>query len=188
LDENTADGVLTVKADIPRNPGKKISYGCDVEINLPASIFVELLSVNGSITANGHKNGLEIRTTNGQIHLDQTAGDAFLKTTNGAITVTSHQGNMTGNVLNGEICANVVMPVADGNCCFETLNGKITLCVPQTVGAKLFLKTVNGLVKIKELAVDLETKHLRLLEGTMGDGSGKIHLTSVNGTVILNEL
>lgn len=188
VDENTGDGVLTVKAEIPKNPGKKITYGCDVEISLPSSIFIELLSVNGSITANGHKNGLEIRTTNGQIQLDQTSGDAFLKTTNGAITVTGHEGNVTGKALNGEIYANVLMPLSDGNCCFETLNGKITVCVPQTVGAKLFMKTVNGLVKIKELAADLETKHLRLLEGTLGDGSGSIHLSSVNGAVILDEL
>jgi len=206
VSQDTADSVLRIYVEIPTN----ISYsaGCDVELRLPESLYVDLVTSNGQIDVDGHQAGMylrtsngkveasntsgnaEITTSNGEIELNNTLGDFDLNTSNGKITVYNHVGNIDAETSNGEVNADVVMPVEAGICRFESSNGRMTVSVPDSVYASIHLKTSNGDVDINGLNVDIDQMEDDEFKGSMGEGEnmGEIYLKSSNGDVTLNSL
>ncbi|MBD3287055.1 DUF4097 family beta strand repeat protein, partial [candidate division WOR-3 bacterium] len=204
--EDTADSMLRIFVDIPVN----ISYsaGCDVELNLPESLYVDLVTSNGKIDVNGHSAGMYLRTSNGEVEASNTCGDAEiitsngeidlsntsgnygLSTSNGKITVDNHYGSIDGETSNGEVSAEVVMPVEGGIARFETSNGKMTVAVPDSVYASIYMKTSNGDIDIDDLDVTIEEMDDEEFRGYMGQGEdmGEIYLKSSNGDVTLKRL
>lgn len=193
--KDTVNGTLRVSVTIPTSTVR--NYGCDADIELPASIYVDLATSNGKMRAAGHRNGLRLVTSNGMIDIAKTAGDAELETSNGAIQVDRHTGDITGKTSNGEVDAKVVMVKTEtdtdttyGHCIFESSNGEITLAVPDSVGAQIRLRTSNGEISVDP---DLPTQgdynsDDDIYESRMGDASGEIDLETSNGDVTLKKL
>lgn len=194
--KDTAGGVLRIFIDIPDVVTR--NYGCDADVELPASIYVDLATSNGKIRAAGHQNGLLLATSNGMIEIAKTAGDAEIETSNGAIEVKRHTGDIAGETANGEIYAEVIMvkfavdseDTTYGYCRFRSSNGEITLAVPDSVGAQIRLRTSNGEISVDP---DLPTQgdynsDDDIYESKMGDESGEIDLETSNGDVALKKL
>jgi DUF4097 and DUF4098 domain-containing protein YvlB len=193
--KDTTGRVLRIFIDIPDVTTR--NYGCDADISLPESLYVDLETSNGKMKAAGHQNGLHLMTSNGEIEIAKTAGDAELETSNGAIQVDRHTGDITGKTSNGEVDAKVVMVKTEtdtdttyGHCIFESSNGRITLAVPDTVGAQIRLRTSNGDISVDP---DLPTQgdynsDDDIYESKMGDESGEIDLETSNGDVKLKKL
>ncbi len=194
--KDTTGRVLRIFIEIPNVSTR--SYGCDADIELPESLYVDLVTSNGKMKAAGHQNGLRLVTSNGMIEIAKTAGDAELETSNGAIAVDRHSGDITGKTANGEIDAEVIMvksvvnatDTTYGYCRFKSSNGRITLAVPDTVGAQIRLRTSNGEISVDP---DLPTQgdynsDDDIYESRMGDESGEIDLETSNGDVSLKKL
>jgi len=186
--KDTVNGTLRVSVTIPTSTVR--NYGCDVDIELPESLYVDLETSNGKIRAAGHQNGLRLVTSNGRIDIAKTAGDAELETSNGAIQVDRHTGDIAGETANGEVTADVIMPVKDGTCRFISANGAITVAVPDSVSANIYLKASNGEISVD---ADLHTQgdynsDEDIYESTMGDASGEIYLETANKDVTLKKL
>ena len=186
--EDTVNRVLRIFIDIPNVSTR--NYGCDADIELPESLYVDLVTSNGKIKAAGHQHGLRLVTSNGRIDIAKTAGEADLFTSNGDIGVDRHAGDITGETANGEVTADVIMPVKDGTCRFISSNGAITVAVPDSVSANIYLKTSNGEISVD---ADLHTQgdynsDEDIYESTMGDASGEIYLETANKDVTLKKL
>ncbi|MBN2379873.1 DUF4097 family beta strand repeat protein [candidate division WOR-3 bacterium] len=186
IDTDTVSGRLSVRVYIPQD--YKRDYGCDVTLKVPDSVFVDLETSNGKIEANGHRNGLNILTSNGEIEISSTAGDADLETSNGEIDVDRHEGKIEGQTSNGSVTADVIMPINDGYCRFESSNGKIALAVPDSTGAEVTLRTSVGNVDVIGLNVNISSQGDGYLEGSMGTGTGTIYLKTSVGDVTLEKL
>jgi len=186
--KDTTGRVLRIFIDIPDVTVR--NYGCDADIELPESLYVDLVTSNGKMKAAGHQNGLRLVTSNGMIEIAKTAGDAELETSNGAIAVDRHSGDITGETANGEVTAGVIMPVKDGTCRFISSNGAITVAVPDSVSATIRIETSNGDISVDP---DLPTQgdynsDDDIYESKMGDESGEIDLETSNGDVTLKKL
>jgi DUF4097 and DUF4098 domain-containing protein YvlB len=195
VDKDTVNGVLRIKVEMPNSTIR--NYGCDADIKLPESLYVDLVTSNGRIGAEGHKAGLYLETSNGKIDIANTAGETSLRTSNGAIDVNRHTGNINAETSNGEIDARIIMTktVVDstdttyGSCKFRSSNGWISVAVPDSVGAQIRLKTSNGDISVDpDLHVEVTKMEDDLFEGKMGDGSGDINLETSNGDVKLKAL
>lgn len=188
ITEDTVLAKLSIVIEIPATTLR--GYGCDVDLYLPEGVFVDLNTTNGNIDATGHQAGIDVHTSNEQIKITNTAGDADLNTSNGNINVERHAGNIRGGTSNGDVDAQVVMPKSDGFCEFISSNGKVTLAVPDTVGATLTLKTSMGKIIVDpQLPVQVDSDPSEdSYQSFMGDGSGTIYLKSSNGDVSLNKL
>ncbi|NLI97491.1 DUF4097 domain-containing protein [bacterium] len=185
--EDTTAKILRIYVDIPQITGR--SYGCNATISLPESLYVDYETSNGKITVEGNQNGLLLSTSNGEINTNNTSGKADLSTSNGPITIDNHKGDAKGVTSNGEIYARVTMPKTDGSCNLKTSNGKLTLFIPDSVGAAIRMQTSNGDLSVdSDLHVQVTKMEDNLFEGTMGDGSGNIELESSNGNVSLKKL
>ena len=178
----TDSDVLYIDVDFPNRDG--IEYGCNISVELPSSLSLDLESTNGSITVLESKGGIECFTSNGTISIEDTEGDAELKTSNGKIVAENHYGDLEGRTSNGEIDADIILP-EDGRCILNTSNGSIDLSIPRDTSAEIQASTTNGAVEISGLDVTIVTMRETEFEGKMGDGSGSIDLETTNGSIFI---
>lgn len=122
------------------------------------------------------------RTVNGEIDAIDLRGDAMAYTVNGDISL-STSGYGEANTVNGSISATIGRVVDGLN--FETVNGTITLNLPDDASADLQGSTVSGSIT-SDFPVSIMgrfgPKHM---SGTIGDGGPDINLKTVNGSIRL---
>ena len=179
---DTDSDVIYIDVDFPNREG--IEYGCDVSVELPASLSMDLESSNGNIIVLKSKGGIECFTSNGDIRTEDTEGDAELKTSNGKVIVENHYGGLEGRTSNGEIDVDIILPES-GRCILNTSNGFIDLSIPKDTSAEIQASTTNGGIEISGLDITIITMRETEFEGRMGDGSGSIDLETTNGSIFI---
>ena len=175
-------GVLIVEARYPTRIST--NYGCNVFVNLPASIVLDLKTTNGAITVLDSESDIECSTSNGAITLQNTEGTAELRTSNGLITVVNHNGDLSGETSNGLISVDMVLP-RQGECTLRTSNGPINLSVPASASAIVEASTSNGKIEIHDLDISVIRMDKKEFKGKMGGGQGDIDLKTTNGSIII---
>ena len=123
------------------------------------------------------------RTVNGDVDASNLGADAMVSTVNGSIDV-SAAGHVEATTVNGSIRASMGRADWTGEAQFTTVNGGITLTLPDDVSTEVRAQTVNG---------DLETDFPltvtgkfgpRKMRGMIGSGSNRwLELTTVNGNI-----
>lgn len=123
-------------------------------------------------------------TVNGEVEAEHLGADATVHTVNGSIDV-SAAGHVEAATVNGSIRAAMGRADWASEAEFSTVNGGITLTLPENLSAEVSAQTVNG---------DLETdfpltvtgkfgpRHMR---GTIGKGGRHLRLSTVNGSIHL---
>ncbi len=137
----------------------------DFTIKLPAGIVFDGRTVNGDVDAQGLGADVAVSTVNGSVDVS-AAGHVEASTVNGSIRASMGRADWTGDAE------------------FTTVNGGITLTLPEGVSTEVRAETVNG---------DLETdfpmtvtgkfgpRHMR---GTIGGGGNRtLELSTVNGSI-----
>jgi DUF4097 and DUF4098 domain-containing protein YvlB len=164
ISEDTGSGTLSI--DVDRRSYSWGGYGCNVSLNIPSSI------------------SLDLKSTNGAIEIQDTRGSAILETSNGSITVRNHYGELNGSSSNGAINVDIILP-AYGECILRTSNGQIVLSVPNTTSAMIEASTSNGKIEIEGLDVTATKVGKTDFKGKMGGGKGHIDLETSNGNVLV---
>lgn len=140
----------------------------DFEIEVPAGVDLNAHGVNGDVRATGLTGLVRTSTVNGSIEVES-------------------RGVVSANTVNGSIDASMGSTDWPGPLNFHTVNGGITLRVPEGTRADVEVETVNG---------DLETDfpltiqgRLRWgpkkLHGSIGGGGEELELHTVNGSIRL---
>ena len=182
VDRNSGSGVLDI--DVRRSIHPGVNHGCNVFVNLPASVVLDLETTNGAIIVLDSANHLECSTSNGVITIQNTEGDAELRTSNGIITVNNHYGSLSGRTSNGIISADIVLP-RQRDCILKTSNGSITLSVPNSASAIVEASTSNGKIEIHDLDISVIKMDKTKFRGKMGSGRGNIDLETSNGRILI---
>jgi DUF4097 and DUF4098 domain-containing protein YvlB len=184
INEDNDSGVLSIDVNMPRSHTGK-SYGCDVSLNLPFFLSLDLDTSNGAIAIWEIQSDIYCSTSNGAITMEDTEGYAELRTSNGKIMVKNHYGELSGRTSNGEISADVLLP-GQGQCILKTSNGAITLSIPaEGTSAMIEASTSNGKVEINGLDVTVTKMQKTEFNGKIGSGEGDIELETSNGNITL---
>jgi hypothetical protein len=139
----------------------------DFEVRVPAGVRFVGRTVNGSVTATGLTADAEGHTVNGAVTLE-TKGRAEARTVNGAVR--ARLGRLGG-----------AGPVS-----FRTVNGSITVELPEGAGAEVRAQTLHGEI---ETDFPVTVTHVKRrfvgdkLEGTIGKGGPLLELETVNGSI-----
>jgi len=168
---------VEVSANDPRR-------GCDVVIEVPARIDLNLSTVNaGQIEVEGVDGEQEVSNVNGAITLSRVGGSVVAHTTNGAVTVTLTR------VTPGK-------PMA-----FTTLNGAVDVTLPPATKANLRLRSDQGQLftdfDFTQQAVEVrETREPngrtmkeigKVIGGSINGGGPEFELRSFNGNVYVRK-
>lgn len=124
-------------------------------------------------------------TVNGPIRVDAAAIGVRVKTINGPIVLQSVGGPVDARSVNGGIEAVVDSLPGDAPLRLETVNGSVTVRVPDSMQGRINLSTVNG-GATTDFPVTLAGHPTnRQIEGSIGHSPREVVLRSVNGSVEL---
>lgn len=165
--DSTGD-VITIRTESLKSFslfGNKRNAKVNYVVKIPVSLNVKVNLVNGTISADGIKSSSRLESVNGPIYINHCTG------------------NINAETVNGSIKANV-----DSIRSFvaETVNGTITVGSLKGVNAQVEASCVNGRVKTENLNFTTMTSERKNLSGKLGNGSGLIKLSTVNGSIKLN--
>lgn len=139
----------------------------EFNVRIPAGVRLEVTSVNGSVQVRGATSEVVAKTVNGSVRAETEGGPVRAETVNGSIDAR-------------------MSTVGDAReLSFESVNGSVTVSMPASLGAEVELSTVNGRVNTEfpiTVSGRIDPKRLR---ATIGDGSRRVRMKTVNGSVNL---
>lgn len=133
---------------------------------------------------------LDLRTVNGGVRLNRIANEVHAKTTNGGIQGEKLDASvLEAAAVNGGIDVGLAQPLETGDSIeMETVNGGVTLTLPNESKATIDARCVNGGVHVDDIDIkreeqsnDFERK--RRLSGTMNGGGASVKLNTTNGGI-----
>lgn len=157
--------------DSPCTSEKKWSWHMDnndveveYHVKVPAGAHFRAKTVNGSVSARDLGGPVEAHTVNGAVDI-----------------VTSQSGE--AHTVNGSVKATVGKLKRDERMDFKTVNGNITLNLPDDTDAELDGHTVNGGMHTDFPLTVSGDWGPRRMHGTIGKGGPTVHLSTVNGSI-----
>lgn len=129
---------------------------------------------------------LAARTVNGDIDARGLTADALARTVNGDISLSTTSWGEASTV-NGSITARLGRADWPKDAEFETVNGSITLDLPNELNADVDAETVNGGLNTDFPLTIKGRWGPKWMHGTIGQGGRSLTLSTVNGSVTLRK-
>ena len=161
-----------VRLVTPRSQGSSIGQHIEVryEVRVPATIAVNLTTVNG------------------KVELEGVTGAVALETVNGGLEARGVTSLRTAETVNGSISLELAGLSAQG-ARIETVNGSVGVKLPTTTGADVSVRTVNGGIEVDGFGkVDQGERRRRHYDGKLNGGGPTLRVETVNGGVTVRGL
>ena len=127
------------------------------------------------------------QTVNGDIHAEGLRADAKAETVNGNVDVYT-SGFAEASTVNGNITCRLGRSSFEEDVEFETVNGSITIEMPEGLNADFRANTVNGGIDSDFPILVTGKVSRRSLRGSIGDGGPELRLSTVNGSIRLRKI
>jgi len=124
------------------------------------------------------------RTVNGHVHADGLAAEAEAHSVNGSITLATTAW-ASASTVNGSISVRMGRADWSGETELSTVNGGITVDLPESASMEVDASTVNGSMST-DFPLTVRGKWgPRRMNGTIGQGGRSLSLSTVNGSMSL---
>lgn len=174
---------LIVKIDKPVFlMNQSVSVGLEAQV--PDKSDLSLTTHNGSISITNIKGDINSTTHNGTITAEQVSGTAEMHTHNGSVICREISGDTRLKTHNGRI-RTYYSEKAPSVCDISliTYNGDIELETPSGFSGEVDIFTSNGSIRT-DLPITIVGKvSKKKISGKIGDGQGKMHLETHNGSI-----
>lgn len=126
---------------------------------------------------------LEVRTTNGRVRIEGSAGPVHASTTNGSVEVEDATGAVEASTTNGSVRAAFHEAPAEGSTRLSTTNGMVTVLLPADATGEFEASAVNGSIHT-DFPLEIRGGLVgRRLSGRLGEGRARFEMRTVNGGV-----
>lgn len=125
---------------------------------------------------------VELKATNGELHVRDLTGALQARTTNGTIDGEALGGPTNASATNGRVVLDFAR-LGDGDVVCATTNGAISMALPPTAKATLTASVTNGGISTDGLSLAVSEQSRRRLEGTLNGGGTAIRLSTTNGAI-----
>ncbi|NNE04180.1 MAG: hypothetical protein HKO64_05130 [Xanthomonadales bacterium] len=136
-------------------------------LRVPENANLESIeSVNGDVHISGVSGIVKASTVNGRIEASDLRSDAKIETVNGSVEATfaSFDGNQKADC--------------------ETVNGRMVVNLPSGSNARVKAETINGGIDGSDFGLKTNKGFVgRDLDGSIGNGAGRLDLSTVNGAI-----
>lgn len=157
---------LIVDVDMPGDDER--DYEAHLAFLTPSSLYLDLLTINGSIT------------------IRNMLGGARMRSTNGTLTLENFEGNVDGETINGGINCDMNALTTGESLLFRTENGNTNISLPLLVATSFDLENDNGDIDINGFAnVVYTVNEVHHKVGTINGGGAQIDVQVTNGNITL---
>lgn len=126
------------------------------------------------------------RTVNGAVEGQDLPADAEGVSVNGGVTL-SAAGLVKASTVNGSVKAELGRADWRDELSFETVNGSLTVSLPESASTEVKARTVNGDIST-DFPLTVRGRMVgRKLDGTLGSGGRTLSLETVNGSIHLRK-
>jgi hypothetical protein len=126
------------------------------------------------------------QTVNGDVIVTNLGADVYASTVNGDVEV-STAGVAEASTVNGSVRASMGRADWQGSMKFSTVNGGITVEVPDDLNADIEAATVNGDIET-DFPITVRGRFMnRRMSGRVGNGGRTLDLETVNGSIRLRK-
>jgi len=167
LSESGSKGKLLVKFESNFLNFSNLYRQVDLDIEMPANLFLEIEDGSGSITISDMKKGLYIEDGSGSIELTDSAGEITIKDGSGPVVVKLVQGDISIDDGSGSIDVSQV----EGNIEIDDGSGSIVI------------SDITGSVRIDDGSGSIDISGVSNDFTLVDDGSGRVNLSDINGDV-----
>lgn len=162
-------------------------------------------TTSGDLRVRGLEGRVELRTTNGDILVEECrSSDLDLESKSGDVLVRASSGSLNARVASGDVnvaqfdgrTVSVEAVTGDVSVDFEapvsgsvnirTVNGDVRVSLPGGSDCRVALSTLRGDV-VSEIDLLEQTKEGQRLTGRLGDGTGSVDVSAVNGDIVLRQ-
>ena len=139
---------------------------------------------NGRVNVSGSSGEVHASTGNGDVTVQDASGPVDVSTGSGAVRVVTSTGPVSANSGNGAIDVSIGKLDRLPDMTFSTGNGEVRLTLPSGVSAEVDASTGNGHVT-SDFPITIKSGRLdpSRLRGTIGDGGGRLSISSGNGDI-----
>ena len=184
---------VPVEAKITSGEVKVFKTGGSVRIS-SVSGDVEVREVEGTVEVNvvsgdvriedAKASILTVESKSGDIHLTKVSGSLNVRTSSGDVMARNCSARtFSVEAASGDVDLDISQPV-EGAINVRTVSGSIKIDVPDGSDARVMLSTLRGSVSTSIELLD-ETQEKLTINGRLGEGSGSIDASAVNGDVHL---
>jgi DUF4097 and DUF4098 domain-containing protein YvlB len=163
-------------------------------------------STNGNVKVDKAQGISEAHSVNGNIEIRDTRGNIDIHTTNGSIRAENIDGALSSRSVNGNVHLNGVSIIREARTTngsieagitgtapeameISTVNGSVRFSFPQNMNAEMDIQSSHGKISAPGgLTINMENISPRHMTGKLGAGGNKIHVKTVNGSIVLNKM
>lgn len=157
-----------IRIDGP-STGRRESWSANLVVRVPKKTNVDAQATNGPIEVADVTGTMRLRTTNGPVGLDGVGGDVRARLQNGPLTVALSGKEWEGAGLDA-----------------ESVNGPVTLTIPDDYNADLETGTVNGPMESRRpLTVTFSGRMKSRIQTKLGKGGAPVRVVTTNGPLTI---
>jgi DUF4097 and DUF4098 domain-containing protein YvlB len=139
---------------------------------------------SGDISIDKVKGSVDAASVSGDCRIYDVDGDLAVKSTSGDIGVNSVSGSVKARAVSGDVHLGALSAAA-GDFDVESVSGDITMEVSDKFEGEVSVRSISGDVS-SHLSADLDTYSNSRLRGSVGEGHGRLDVSSTSGDISID--
>lgn len=179
--QETLDGI---EIEISHSPDS-----IEIETDLPDSDGWFNRSNNGAqvtykIIVPAGTNLESVETVNGDVKISGVSGNVHAESVNGSLDCSDLASSASFSTVNGSINASFVRLEGQQKVMAETVNGRVTIRLPKDADVDVSADTLNGGINGSDFGLVTDKGFIGSdLNGSIGSGSARLNIDTVNGSI-----
>ena len=125
-----------------------------------------------------------VETVNGGVNISGVSGKVVAESVNGDLEVSDLAGDVGLSTVNGSIEAEFSRLEDQQRVNVETVNGRVTIELPENADADISADTLNGGINASDFGLEAEKGFVGSdLNGKIGNGGARLNIDTVNGSI-----
>lgn len=125
-----------------------------------------------------------VETVNGDVDISGVSGKVVAESVNGDLEIRNLVGDVRLSTVNGSIKADFDRLEGDQSVKAETVNGRVTMMLPEDADCQVSADTLNGGISAGDFGLKADKGFVGSdLNGKIGSGSARLNIDTVNGSI-----
>lgn len=125
-----------------------------------------------------------VETVNGDVNISGVSGEVVAESVNGDLDISDLAGDVALATVNGSINAAFAICEGEQSIKAETVNGRVAITLPKDADVQISADTLNGGINGRDFGLETDEGFVGSdLNGKIGDGSARLNIDTVNGSI-----